>query len=1423
MNYPSIRIEGAILSPDLLDRIEEHTGQRPSDFNLHTASKVKDEIARAWADAQDYWRIFQRKLESIRNESLATTETRQQWMVPLLGLLGYQLDYQTKAAIIQDKTYAISHRAANRGQTPVHIVGYNDPAGLDRKPDRTTGPRMSAHALVQEYLNLADELYALVTNGRILRLLRDSSRLIKLSYLEFDLDRIFTDGLFADFAILYRLLHASRMPASVEAASESLIEHYHQDSLDSGARIRDGLSKAVEEAIQSFANGLLSHPANANLKAQVESGNLKAEDFYQNLLRLIYRILFLLVIEERNLVYPLSPDKAKQQIYYSYYSLQRLRRLSEKRYLADPRQVDLWHALLNCFRLFEARGPGHMLGIAPLAGDLFNAEAIGPINSCLLDNETVLGCLRSLNVYHNKDTQQTIRVNYAALNVEEFGSVYEGLLEYRPVFFQQGSRWEFAFEYGDDRANTGSHYTPDDLVQPLIKHSLDYLIADKLKEADKEAALLSLRVADIACGSGHILLAAARRIGTELAIIRTGEEQPSPLAMRLAIRDVIQNCIYGVDLNPLAVELCKVALWLEAHVPGKPLNFLDHHIKCGNSIVGFVRQEELEQGVPDEAFKTLPDDDKDTAAYFRQKNKSERKSDKRQTQLGLSPELQQQIDAIRRRWDTLSRLPECTPQEIEQKKSSFQAFTNSKDEWLLEQIACIPIAQFYTPKTPEHKAHLITDEDYREFLSGRRTPQGQATAHAWALADRKKFFHWFLQFPEIIQRGGFDCILGNPPYLGGKKVSTAYGKRFHEYILKAFEPSGSMDLVGFFFRRAFELLRSDGFQALLATKTISQGDTREYSIEQILKKGGSIPFAAPVVKWPGKASVFVSLVSIKKGSWKAKAWLGKDEVSSISSFLDSGKFAEPFSLEANQDLSFVGSFVCGAGFILPKAEAEEILQRHPGESQVIVPYFNGNDITGHPQQETDRYAINFHDYTEEVAKNYPHAYKIALDRVKPQRTEKKEDGAFKLRKPLPQRWWQYADKRPKLYRKLNEMSAALVIPETSKYFSFSLIPVSGVFSHMLKVIVLEDFSSFSCLSSNLHEAWAWRYSSTLGAAGLRYMPSVVFETFPRVGFDGNCEHAGRCYHQQRKYSMELLGLGLTKIYNLFHAPDLSPKLVTEVSKKTAAEAEAGYHAILKLRELHRELDQAVLAAYGWTDLDLGHDFYDQDYLPENDRTRYTISPTARYEVLQRLLKLNHEHHAEELAATEASKATKKITRKRTKPIIDIEEDDLFKRVQRSAEALMQIPSGRRVVMSSDDYLLEVIPAIIGRCENSRIRWDTFTDAIRLLARPHKLKKAAVGEDVNLVEKWEKTGKQDFALEEVMDVIQVIGGETIAIERHGSERFLRLKVNWPQTEDWPAYDAWLALRVVNASMVMVPFETDETQLLNSFDQIEALLA
>ena len=1247
MNYPSIRIEGAILSPDIIDRLEDLPGQKPADFGLDSGTKVKDEIARAWADAQDYWRIFQRKLDTLKPEATGTTETRNLWIVPLLGLLKYDLEFQKAGAEVNGKTYAISHRVTNRGHTPLHIVGIRDPAGLDRKPANAT-LRMSAHALVQEFLNLDEQLYGLVTNGRTLRLLRDSSRLIKQSFVEFDLERIFTDGLFADFAVLYRLIHATRLPLSSETAAESLIERYHQDSLDSGARIREGLSAAVEHAILTFGNGFLSHPANDALREHLASGRLAADDYYKSLLRLIYRLLFLMVIEERGLVFPASATQKQRDTFARFYSVGRLRSLAEKRYLADKRQNDLWLALLSTFRLFEAGGPGAKLGLAPLAGDLFRDDALGDLEHCQLANDALLACLRSLGLYQHPTSKQLIRVNYAALNVEEFGSVYEGLLEYQPAVAVSATPPAFSFKRGDERSATGSHYTPDDLVQPLIKHSLDHLIADRLTapEAEREAKLLDLRVADIACGSGHILLAAARRIATELAIVRTGEEQPSPTAYRTALRDTIRTCIYGVDLNPLAVELCKVALWLEAHNPGEPLNFLDHRIKCGNAIVGYVRREEVDAGVPDEAFAKLPGDDPEVGKKIRARNKSERKS-RDQKKFAFTKDRQGQIDAVLDKWNTIAAMPERVPAEIDAKKAAFDTFMSSGAAFVLKQIASIPIAQFYLPRTTENEARLITDEAFRDYWSGNLSPQGQAPAAAVGIATKKRFFHWFLEFPEIVQRGGFDCLLGNPPYMWGQALSGTYGHEFCEYVRWQYAPAGLCDLVVYFTRRLFALVRPQGFCSFLTTNSIKDGDNRRGGLDVVLRDRGEITMAVRGIKWPGRANLVVSLLAIHKGEWTSPRLLDGRPAATINSYFeDESLGGEPRSLNQSESKVFQGSIFLGDGFLLTAEEAAEIRQADPRSADVLFRTVNGKEINDDPIQQPGRWVIDFKDRSLDESRHYRAALHRIESLVKPIREKDK-------RAARRERWWWHAERAAGLYAAVDSLDTCFVVAKTTKYLAFSRSPAQYVFTQSLYVFATERWDLFSIAQSTTHESWARRYSGTLEQR-LSYSPSNCFETFPfPEGLwqmpSAALAEIGERYHEHRRKLMLSLWLGLTDIYNLFHSRevegDLAKHFASRAKKDPRGESipeehragalaftpEQGLADILELRRLHVELDTAVRDAYGWQDLPLEHDFYEVETLPENDRVRYTISPAARKELLKRLLAENHRRAAAESA------------------------------------------------------------------------------------------------------------------------------------------------------------------------------------------------
>ncbi len=1241
MKFPSIRIEGSILAADILDKIEQAdvVGQKPSDFGLPADAKVKDEIVRAWADAQDLYRIFRRKLDATKAGTSATTETRNFWVVPLLGLLGYQVELARKGEEVLGKNYFLSHRVPIRDQFVVHIMGYRD--SLDKKRE-DSGPRMSPHALVQEYLNLTEHLYAIVTNGQQLRLLRDSSRLIKLSYLEFDLERMMEEELFPDFAILYRLVHVSRMPLKHDAGAESIIERYHQDSLESGSRIRDGLSAAVEKSIIALTNGFLSHPQNQALRDAVKAGKVQPTDLYQWLLRLIYRILFLMVIEERDLVYPKKASRKQRDIYYRYYSIQRLRKLGEKRYFADKHFEDAWLGLNATFRLFEAGSPGHKLGVAPLAGDLFSDRAIGLLNDAQLDNEVLLTSFRNLSVFQHPDSKQWIRVNYGALNVEEFGSVYEGLLKREPFLLPNGECPSFELRESDD--DTQSHYTPDELAHPLIHHSLDYVIEENLKEKDKEKALLSIRVLDLACGSGHILLNAARRIGTELAIVRTGEDQPSPSAFREAVRDVIRHCIYGVDVNPLAVELCKVALWLEAHVPGESLNFLDHHIKCGNAIVGLAHENELERGIPEEAFKTLPGDDKAVASAFRKSNKEQREEASKtakQIKLDLAQSVRQELKPVSQHYAELGDLPDHTPDDYAKKQARFQELNQGKDLWRLRTLANLQVAQFFIPKTPENRPFICTEEEYRDYLTGKRHPQSQAVARGNALGIKERFFHWFLEFPDILEQGGFDLIIGNPPYLGGQALSGTYGHAFCEWVKKQFAPAGLSDLAVFFLRRDFDLIHQRGFVALITTNSIKDGDVRSDGLEQVMKQGGNLVFAISGTKWIGVANLYVSLFSLHKGPWTNQSReLDGREVPFISAFFEGYADAgQPKELSGNNSTLFMGPIISGDGFLLSEEEAQQMISNDPSHSEIIFRVINGDELNTHPEQATSRFAINFFDWPLEKAQLYAGAFRRVEELVRPEREKN-----VRISK-LP--WWRFERPRPDLFNHLRSLNRCFITAATTRHLSFSASPTERVFTHALFVFTTDEWHDFAVVQSTIHEIWARKYSGALETR-LRYSPTDCFATFPfpsepvRAALNG----IGERYHEDRRQLMLKLQLGLTKTYNLFHDPEiggtpgettawLTKHLPSTPGTCSPDEAVSG---ICTLRKLHVELDHAVLAAYGWnqpTDagpaLNLGHAFHEVDYLPENDRLRYTIHPEARKELLKRLLQLNHKLYAEEEA------------------------------------------------------------------------------------------------------------------------------------------------------------------------------------------------
>ncbi|MFM5983416.1 MAG: Eco57I restriction-modification methylase domain-containing protein [Sphaerospermopsis kisseleviana] len=790
-----VQFEGNLLAADITTELLTGNikGQTSADFGLSKTDKLEDEIAIAWGDVKAYWVAFQRQLERLNPEDTATSVTREMWAVPLLRSLGYIPVYTPKAEVVEGQTYAISHRAVLPSDSsitnypPIHIIGCR--LDIDKRPPSGT-PRLSAHALVQEYLNKTEHLWAITTNGFRWRLLRDSSLMTRLTYIEFDLEQILNGENFAEFGLFYRLFHRSRLPQTADDADKCLLEYYHQESLQQGGRVRDRLRDGVEKALIQLGNGFLQYySSDPGLLREVRDLGSRDLRYYRQLLRLIYRLLFLMVAESRNLLL-IGEDTEKARIYLEYYSIERLRELAERpRYRREGFQ-DIWQGLRVTFKLFDEDWRGRILGLSPLNGDLFGSQTLTDLDDCGIDNYDLLTAIRYLSLYEDKG--QLRRVNYAALDVEELGSVYESLLDFHPQVNNNQGIYEFNLVFGSDRKTTGSYYTPPQLVQQLIKTALEPVIEEKLRQAEEktgnsnnyelritnyELSLLSIKVIDPACGSGHFLLAAARRIGKELAKIRTGEAQPAPEPLRIAIRDVIQNCIYGVDLNPLAVDLCKVALWIEGFSTGKPLNFLDHRIKCGNSLVGVLDLDCLDGGIPDDAFKPVTGDDKKLSTNLKKRNKKEREN---QGQLSIFETSGNDNYIFAKLWQELADFSENTPQEVKEKERKYQE-NLLDDHWWLKKAACnLWTAAFFMYLT-EHNLQLLPTtaalerlkrETVEKILNSQSNYELRITNYelqtvvdaANNLASQYNFFHWPLEFPEVFEEGGFSCVLGNPPW-----------------------------------------------------------------------------------------------------------------------------------------------------------------------------------------------------------------------------------------------------------------------------------------------------------------------------------------------------------------------------------------------------------------------------------------------------------------------------------------------------------------------------------------------------------------------------------------------------------------------------------------------------------------------------------
>jgi hypothetical protein len=720
---------------------------------------------------QGAWANFRAAMEKSSPSDPGTTLTRERWLLPLFQELGYGRLITAKAVEVDGKSYPVSH---GWGDAPIHLIGFR--VDLDHRTAGVAGAaRASPHSLLQELLNTSDaHMWGFLSNGLQLRILRDNASLTRQAYVEFDLETMMTGEVYADFALLWLMCHQSRVEA--ERPAECWLEKWSRAAQEQGTRALDQLRDGVEAAIIALGRGFLAHRENRALRDKLYAGELRAQDYYRQLLRQVYRLIFLFVAEDRGLLLDPKSDPAARERYTRFYSTARLRRLAERQ--RGRGHADLFHGLRLVIERLGSEAGCPELGLPALGGFLFSPEAAPDLAGCEIANYDLLDAIRALAFTADKHSRRA--VDYRNLGPEELGSVYESLLELHPVLNTGAATFELQRAGGSERKTTGSHYSPTGLIMRLIESALDPVIEEAVKRgagnAERiERALLDLKVCDMACGSGHFLIAAAWRIARRLAAVRSGEEEPSPENLRAALHDVIAHCIYGVDVNAMAVELCKVNLWLESLEPGKPLSFLDGRIKPGNSLIGVTPGLDTSE-IPDEAFNTVAGDHKPTAGALKKRNRAERAG-----QLSLmdaaphTPEDLARWAAERAR--KLAELPEDTAAQVSAKAGEYARYRGSPEFARRQLEADLWTAAFFWPIKAGADGAAVIAPTHGELMRLRRgeSLNPELAREVKALAGRVRFFHWPLEFPEVFHpspfqgegpgvRVGFDCILGNPPW-----------------------------------------------------------------------------------------------------------------------------------------------------------------------------------------------------------------------------------------------------------------------------------------------------------------------------------------------------------------------------------------------------------------------------------------------------------------------------------------------------------------------------------------------------------------------------------------------------------------------------------------------------------------------------------
>lgn len=789
-------------------------------------------------------------------------------------------------------------------------------------------------------------------------------------------------------------------------------------------------------------------------------------------------------------------------------------------------------------------------------------------------------------------------------------------LRRRPTVFQPG---DLIVVETPSRKNAGAHYTPRSLAEEVVIHALEPLVYRPGPYQTPERSrwrrlpageLLQLKVADIACGSGAFLVAAARYLAERLveAWQEEGLAEESPAALeRRALREVVASCLYGADINPMAIEMCKLSLWLVSLDPGLPFSFVDHKVRVGNSLLGItdLRQIERLHIAPSQADgQGLFDLDDGAHAV---------------DGLALADLMKNTADELRLLSEPVS---ENDPQRSTRAKVKGLARVDDRTALARRVADGVIAAGLELGGGPGRRLNAAYEDlmvAVERYLRVEK-PDGtmldamiERGLSPTVATDYRRWrcLHWPLVFPDVMNRGGFDAIVGNPPFLGGKKISGAAGGNVRDWYVNVLGggAKGSADLVAYFFLRILTLLRPTGALGLVATNTVAQGGTREVGLDRMTERGFTITRAIQSEPWPAdSANLEYAAVWGTKGEVSAQSEIVCDgePVRRISTLLEPAGRVEgnPERLTENANVAFIGCYVLGKGFILDPDEAAAWIEKDPRNAEVLFPYLNGEDLNSRPDCSTSRWIVDFNARTQTQAMNFRDPYVRLLQRVRPERaaSDKMEN---------PEKWWQFKRRRPAMRKAIAGLDEVLVIALVSKTVMPVRVPTGQVFSHMLGVFATDSYGDQAVLSSSLHQVWAINYGSTLETR-VRYTPSDVFETFPQPEPSEALDAVGRILDTERREIMLRRGLGLTKLYNLVNDPGLTGDADPDIDR---------------MRDIHRELDRIVASAYGWDDIPLDHGFHTY-----RRTTRWTISPADRIELLDRLLEENHRRAAAESAS-----------------------------------------------------------------------------------------------------------------------------------------------------------------------------------------------